>query len=400
MSLNCGSSSVKYALFEMPEKVELCRGIVGRVTLGDTYIEHFKAGHEKYVRHFECPTYRAAIGLILEILTNSETGVIRTLSEIKAIGHRVVHGGEWFTKPVIINNKVIEKIEECSELAPLHNPTNLAGIKAIVNVVPNMLQVAVFDTAFFVTMLPHVFVYGLPYEWYQKYHVRRYGFHGTSHRYVSIRATALLGKKMNEVNLITLHIGNGVSISAIKGGRAYDHSMGFTPLEGAIMATRCGDVDPGILLYIMSRENLGWREMEKILNTKSGLQGVSGKYSDRRDIIKAMEAGDERAKLSFDIECYRLRKYIGAYAAGMGGVDAIVFTGGVGENSALHRQKICSELGFLGIRLNREKNRQTEGIQKEMEISSYSSPVKIFVIPTDEEGIIAEDVFAIIQNNG
>ena len=258
---------------------------------------------------------------------------------------------------------------------------------------------AVFDTSFFTTMLPHVFIYGLPYDWYEKYHIRKYGVHGTSHRYVSRRAAILLGKKPHEVNIITLHVGNGVSITAVKSGVAYDHSMGFTPLEGAVMGTRCGDIDPGIPLYVIGQEKMGYQDMEDILNRKSGLLGISGKYVDRRDILKAMKAGDERAKLSFEVECYRLRKYIGSYAAGMGGVDAIVFTAGVGENSFLHRQKVCNGLEFLGIRLDYKKNKQAVGGQQEMEISSSSSRVKVFVIPSNEELIIAEDTFELLKSN-
>ena len=400
MTLNCGSSSVKYALFDMPDRIKLCHGIVDRVTIGGSFIEHYRSDSQKYSRYHECPTHATAIELIINLLTDQKTDVIKTISEIKAVGHRVVHGGEKFTKPVIIDDEVIEKIEECSLLAPLHNPANLAGIRAIMRFMPDILQVAVFDTAFFTAMPPHVFIYGVPYEWYEKYHIRKYGFHGTSHRYVARRAALLLGKELNEINLITLHIGNGVSITAVRNGIAYDHSMGFTPLEGAVMGTRCGDIDPGIPLYVMRQEKMGYQDMEDILNNKSGLLGISGRYVDRREILKAIEAGDERAKLSFEVECYRLRKYIGAYMAGMGRADAIVFTAGVGENSFRHRQKVCEGLELLGIKLDDEKNRQAVGGQREMEISSNLSRVRVFVVPTDEELVIAEDTYALLENKG
>jgi acetate kinase len=334
--------------------------------------------------------------LVIEFLTDPERGAVKTLSEIRAVGHRVVHGGDKFASPVFIDGAVIKAIEEHSELAPLHNPINLAGIRAITDLMPGIPQIAVFDTAFFTTVPRHVFIYGVSYEWYEKYHIRRYGFHGTSHRYVAGRAAVLLGKNPEAVNLITLHIGNGVSLTAVKNGVAYDHSMGFTPLEGAVMGTRCGDIDPGILLYVMGKENLAPQEMEAILNRKSGLLGITGKHSDRRDILKAMDAGDKRAKLSFEIECYRLRKYIGAYTAALGGVDAIVFTAGVGENSFLHREKVCEGLETLGIVLSSQKNKQAVGGQKETEISEPRSRVKVFVIPTNEELMIAEDTFELV----
>jgi acetate kinase len=395
LTLNCGSSSVKYALFNMPGNQKLCHGLVHRVGLGGSLIEHVK-GDTQTTHGQECPTHAAAIKLVIEFLTDPERGAVKTLSEIRAVGHRVVHGGDKFASPVFIDGAVIKAIEEYSELAPLHNPINLAGIRAITDLMPGIPQIAVFDTAFFTRIPPHVFIYGVPYEWYEKYHIRRYGFHGTSHRYVAGRAAVLLGKNPEAVNLITLHIGNGVSLTAVKNGVAYDHSMGFTPLEGAVMGTRCGDIDPGMLLYVMGKENLAPQEMEAILNRKSGLLGITGKHSDRRDILRAMDAGDKRAKLSFEIECYRLRKYIGAYTAALGGVDAIVFTAGVGENSFLHREKVCEGLETLGIELSSQKNKQAVGGQKETEISEPRSRVKVFVIPTNEELMIAEDTFELV----
>lgn len=398
MILNCGSSSVKYALFEMPDGKKLSHGIVQRVAMDGSFINHFGLSSSPQVDYHECPDHATAVEWIFKWLIDKKHGAIRNIQEIKIVGHRVVHGGEKFSKPMIIDNEVINKIEECSILAPLHNPANFSGIKAAMAVMPDILHAAIFDTAFFNTLPPHVFIYGLPFEWYEKHNIRKYGFHGTSHRYVAKKAAVFLGRNINKVNLITLHIGNGVSISAIKGGVAYDHSMGFTPLEGAVMGTRCGDIDPAIPLYMMKKKKLGPNEMEDILNKKSGLLGISGKYSDRREILKAMEDGDERARLSFEVECYRLRKYIGAYTAGMGSIDGIVFTGGVGENSFVHRLRVCENLEFFGIELDKTKNEQAVGGEKEMEISSSSSRIKIFVIPTDEELIVAKDSFALLKN--
>ena len=396
MTLNCGSSSVKYALFDMPEGVRLCQGIVDRINIGDSFIEHFTSDNCKFKTSCQCRNHTSAVDLILDLLTEKEAGVIDSLSEIIGVGHRVVHGGMSLIKPVIINNDVLEIISECSALAPLHNPANLQGIKAITELMPDAVQVAVFDTAFFASLPQHVFLYAVPYEWYEKYHIRKYGFHGISHRYLAGRAAVLMGKKLEETNTISFHIGNGVSVTAVKGGSAFDHSMGFTPMEGAVMGTRCGDIDPGIPLYIMRQEQLECQEMENILNKRSGLLGISGKFTDRRDILASMKAGDPRAKLSFDIECYRLRKYVGAYMAAMGKVDVIVFSGGVGENSPLHREKICEGLQFLGIELDPKKNELAVGGNNEEEISAVSSPVKLYVVPTDEARVIAEDTFALL----
>jgi acetate kinase len=398
LALNCGSSSVKYALLEMPEKVRLCHGIVDRVTVGKSFIKHSKGGlKDSIITDQECPTHTIAIDLVLKHISDRDIGGVSDLLEIKAVGHRVVHGGEKFKDCTLINEEVIRQVEECSSLAPLHNPANLAGIRAVIQFMPKTPQFAVFDTAFLSTMPPHVFTYGVPYEWYEKYHIRRYGFHGTSHSYVSKRAARLLSKDPSEINIITLHVGNGVSITAVKGGLAYDHSMGFTPLEGAVMGTRCGDIDPAIPLYVMGREALRCDEMEDILNRRSGLLGITGRYSDRREILKAMEEGDPRAKLSFDIECYRLKKYIGPYAAAMGGVDAIIFTAGAGENSFLHREKIMEGLEFMGAMIDQEKNRQAAREEKETEISTAASRVKVFVIPTDEELALAENVYSFMD---
>lgn len=388
---------MKYSLWDISTKRKLCSGIVERVTVGGSFIKHQVLGKREMAHKQDCPTHDVAIKLILDFLTSSEHGAIKEVSEISAVGHRVVHGGEKFTKSVRIDKTVIRVIEECCILAPLHNPPNLLGIKAAMNQMPKIPHIAIFDTAFLATIPKHIYTYALPYEWYKKYGIRRYGFHGTSHLYVSKRATVLLGKRPSEVNVITLHIGNGVSITAVKKGIAFDHSMGFTPLEGAVMGTRCGDIDPAISLYVMRIEKITPDEMDSILNKKSGLLGITGRYTDRRDIIKAAERRDQRSQLSINIECYRLKKYIGAYSAAMGGADAIVFTAGVGENSPLHRAKTCEGLDFMGVKIDPEKNGRAVGRSGEVEISTSDSCVKVFVIPTDEELVFVEDVKAILE---
>ena len=397
LTINCGSSSVKYSLWDMGVRERVCEGIAERVTLDGSFIKHKVKGKTEEVVKKDFPKHDTAIAMIISLLTDRKLGVIDDVSEIGAVGHRVVHGGRHFTRSVKIDESVIRVIEQCSRLAPLHNPPNLLGIKIAMEAMPNIPHFAVFDTAFLSTLPPHAYTYGIPYEWYEKFDVRKYGFHGTSHLYVSRRAAALLGRKPSEVNVITVHIGNGVSITAVKKGAAYDHSMGFTPLEGAVMGTRCGDIDPAIPLVMMRQLNVNADDMEKILNTKSGLLGITGKYVDRRDIRKAAKEGDERSRLAIDVECYRLRKYIGAYVAAMNGTDCIVFTAGVGENSPLYREKICENLNSLGIAIDKEKNEQAVGAG-EREIGSRESRVKIFVIPTNEELVFAEDAVALLQN--
>ena len=400
LTLNCGSSSVKYSLWEVEEntnlKKELCNGIVERIGLENSYVRHKIPKKDEAKLSVDCKTHEEAIKLVFDLLEDKERGVVKSLEEINAVGHRVVHGGEKFRCSTIVNEEVIKAIEELSPLAPLHNPANVSGIKAAMKMLPDIPHVAVFDTAFYTELPPYVYLYALPYEWYEKYGVRKYGFHGTSHRYVAKRAAALLNKELSDVNLITLHIGNGVSVTAIKKGVAYEHSMGFTPLEGAIMGTRCGDVDPGAVLFVMKQENLTPDYMNEILNKKSGLLGITGKYVDRRDILKAAEKGEERAELAIKMEVHRLKKFIGAYAAVMGGVDAIAFTAGVGENSPFYRRKICENLDFLGIKLDHEKNEVAVG-GREMEISTSDSPVKVFVIPTNEELIFVEETIEVLN---
>lgn len=399
LTLNCGSSSVKYSLWDaLPEtRAKLCDGIVERVTLEGGVIRHQLPKAQEIVQYQECPDHATALRLIIDALTSRDCKVINDLSEIDAVAHRVVHGGEKFRTSVLIDNGVLETIEEYSGLAPLHNPPNLLGIKTMTGLMPEIAHIAVFDTAFFTTMPPSSYIYAMPYDWYEKYHIRRYGFHGSSHLYVSRRAAAILRKKPSEVNLITIHIGNGVSITAVKRGTAYDHSLGFTPLEGAVMGTRGGDVDPGIILHVMQNDGLNPSEMLAILNKKSGLLGITGKYTDRRDILTLVEQGDTRAKLALDIECHRLKKYVGAYMAVLGDVDAIVFTAGVGENSPIHRSRICDGLDLFGISIDPQKNMKAVGSKKETDISAPRARVKVFVIPTNEELVFVEDALAILQ---
>lgn len=398
LALNCGSSSVKYLLYDWDRTALISRGIVERIGIGGSFIVHEEPGKEVCRRQYECPDHKVAINLIIEILTDSHQGVLEDISSISAVGHRVVHGGDKFKQSVFITEEVLETIKLVQELAPLHNPPNIAGIEAAFQIMPGIPQIAVFDTAFHHTMPEYAYMYAVPHQWYEKYGLRRYGFHGTSHLYVSRRAAVLLGKKPQEVNLITMHIGNGVSITAVKKGLSVDTSMGFTPLEGAIMGTRSGDVDPAIIPFIEKKENISSQEIEDILNKKSGLLGITGRFTDRRDVIRAAEKGDERCQLAIEMECYRLKKYLGAYVAALGGVNAVVFTAGVGEASALIRAKTLAGLEFLGIKLDPEKNNAACDRQTEMIISTPDSKIKVLVIPTDEEIVFIEDVVAILEN--
>ncbi|MEJ2201263.1 MAG: acetate kinase [Desulfuromonadaceae bacterium] len=397
LALNCGSSSVKYQLFDWEKKEIIAKGMVERVTIGDSYIVHEVPGRENYRSEHDCPDHKVAVQLILNTLIDKEHGVVEKISDISAVGHRVVHGGEKFTCSVMIDDDVLNAIKEVQHLAPLHNPPNIAGIEAAKIVLPDAPHIAIFDTAFHQTMPKHAYTYALPYEWYEKHGVRRYGFHGTSHLYVSKRAAALLGKDPKDCKIITLHIGNGVSHTAIKGGVSVDTSMGLTPLEGAIMGTRCGDIDPAIPAFIMDREGLSAKEIDSVLNKKSGVLGITGQYTDRRDVISCAEAGNERCQLALEMEAYRLKKYIGSYAAILGGVDAVVFTAGVGEMGTLIREMTLEGLEFLGIKLDKEVNKNTMTRKRETLITTPDSPVKVFVIPTDEELVFTEDVVAILE---
>ena len=393
--LNCGSSSVKYKLIALSgnEQNILAEGGVEKIGLPDSFLK-FKYNGEKVTINASMPNHNVAIRIILDNLTSEKFGCIKNFDEIEAVGHRLVHGGEKFNSSVLINDEVIAKVKECYDLAPLHNPVNIAGVDAISEILPDVPQVGVFDTAFHQTMPSYAYMYGLPYEMYEKYGVRRYGFHGTSHRYVSRRACDFLGLEYEKQRIITCHIGNGGSITAIKDGKSVDTSMGLTPVEGLIMGTRCGDVDPGALLYIQQKEHLDHEGMQALINKKSGVAGLTGVSSDMRDIEKAVEEGNERAIMALNMYEYRITKYIGAYTAALGGVDVIVFTGGVGENQTGTRERICKQLAFLGIEFDVEKNK-TRG--EEIELSTPNSKVHVVVIPTDEEYMIARDTEAIVK---
>ena len=397
LALNCGSSSVKYQLFSWARKEIIAKGMVERVTVGDSFIIHEVPNRETYREEYECPDHRVAIHLIIKTLTDKVHGVVTSMDEISAVGHRVVHGGEKFTCSVLIDDNVLSAIKEVQHLAPLHNPPNIAGIEAAQSVLPDAPHIAIFDTAFHQTMPQHAYTYPLPYEWYEKHGVRRYGFHGTSHLYVSKRASVLLGKNPKDCNMITMHIGNGVSHSAIQGGISIDTSMGLTPLEGAVMGTRCGDIDPAIPMFIQQQENLSAKEVDSILNKKAGIYGITGRYTDRRDVIEEAEKGDKRCMLALDIEAYRLKKYIGSYCAVLGRLDAVVFTAGVGEMGCLIRERALEGLEHIGIILDKEINKNTMTRKRETMISTPDSPVKVFVIPTDEELVFTEDVVAILE---
>lgn len=392
--LNCGSSSVKYKLIEIKANKVLAEGAIEKIGLPDAFIK-FKFGNEKIQQDLDINDHVGAIKSILDNLTSKEYGCIKDFKEIDAVGHRVVHGGEKFNKSVLINDEVIAKIKECYGIAPLHNPVNMAGIDAINEVLPEVPQVGVFDTAFHQTMPAKSYMYALPYKYYAEDGVRRYGFHGTSHRYVSQRVCEFLGVEPKGKKIITCHVGNGGSITAVKDGKSIDTSMGLTPTEGLMMGTRCGDVDPGALIFLMDKHNLSSKDMLNIVNKESGLAGISGVSSDMREITAAAKQGNEKAILSLEMYEQRITKYVGAFAAEMGGVDIIVFTGGVGEHQSSTRANVCNPLRFMGVEIDdaaNDANNGDEGI-----ISTPNSAVKVVVIPTDEEYMIAKDTEAIIE---
>ncbi len=397
LSLNCGSSSVKYRLYDWDKKAILTSGVVERVTVGGSFCIHEVPGREKVRIEHDCPDHREAIKLVSDTLPHPKYGVIEDLSSISAVGHRVVHGGEKFAKSVIITDEVLAAFRELSHLAPLHNPPNILGIKAARDLMPGIPHMAIMDTAWHQTMPSYAYIYALPYEWYEKYGVRRYGFHGTSLLYVAKRGAVLLEKDPFDCNLVTCHIGNGVSLNAVKNGVSYDTSMGLTPLEGMVMGTRAGDHDAAIDLYIMQKEAKTPKEMDSILNRKSGILGITGKYTDRRDVVEAAKRGEKRSELAIEIESYRIKKYIGAYTFALGGIDAIVFTAGIGELSDTVRAKSLDNLQSLGIRFDEEKNRLARTRNAESDITAEGSRVRIFVIPTDEERVFVEDVVALLE---
>lgn len=397
LTLNCGSSSVKYQLYDWSRRDVLANGVVERVTQSGSRILHKVPGRDELEVDHECPDHTEAIQLIMDTLLSSEHGAISSIDEVKAVGHRVVHGGEKFKKSVIVDDEVIETFKEIQNLAPLHNPANIQGITAARTVLPNVPHCAIMDTAWHQTMPAHAFTYAVPYGWYRDHGVRRYGFHGTSFLYTAKRAAVLLGKKPEETNLIIAHIGNGASICAVKNGVSVDTSMGLTPLEGLVMGTRSGDIDPAIPFYMMNQEGISPDDLERTLNKKSGVLGITETLVDRRDIEIAASEGNKQAQLAIDVESYRIRKYIGAYAAAIGGVDAVVFTAGVGERGPTIRGKALEGLAFMGIKVDPQKNELSKTKNAETDISANDSPVRIFVIPTDEELVMTEDTYALVN---
>lgn len=396
--LNCGSSSIKYQLIDLTDEADLkAKGLLDRIGLQISDLTHQVTGKEKVRLTQEVPDHQVGINLILKTLKDPVYGVISNENEIVAVGHRVAHGGENFKTSVLITDEVKKDIEKCCELAPLHNPANLKGILSIEAILPHVPQVAVFDTSFHQTMPAHSYLYPIPYEYYEKYKVRRYGFHGTSHKFVAQKACRYLGKDFESINIITCHLGNGSSVAAIEKGKSIDTSMGFTPLEGLMMGTRSGDVDLGVLLYIAEKENLSIKDTNNMFNKKSGVCGISGISFDMRDVEQAADNGNKRAQLALEMYAYRVRKYIGAYAAAMGGVDMIVLTGGIGENDWLTRKKILENFEFLGIEFDPERNENMRG--REIILTKPGSKIVAMVMPTNEELVIAVDTFNIVNNS-
>jgi acetate kinase len=393
--LNSGSSSIKYQFIDTDTKESLAKGIVERIGMSSAVLSHTPLGREKIKIVGEILDHSIAIEYVIAVLLSPNHGVIKDKSEIDAVGHRVVHGGETFSGSVLITDQVMKALVDNIELAPLHNPPNIKGIEACKKHLPDTPQCSIFDTSFHAKMQPHAFLYGIPYELYKKYKIRRYGFHGTSHRFVSERAAILMGKPIEQTKIITCHLGNGCSMAAVDGGHSVDTTMGFTPLEGLIMGTRGGDMDPYIILYIMAKEDLTMQEANTLLNKHSGLVGISGESSDMREIEIAVAEGNKRAKYAFDVFCYRIKKYIGAYTAAMGGLDAVVFTGGIGENSELVRREVCKNMAYLGIELDDQVNESKPA--GEVLLSKSSGKVKVLRIPTNEELVIALDTEAIVK---
>lgn len=393
--LNCGSSSIKYQFLDMTgEPVLLAKGLLERIGIKDGELSHKRTDGKSYKTVVDIPDHTVGIKLVLEALTNPEYGVIKDVDEIAAVGHRVVHGAEKFVKSVLIDKEVRDKILECCDLAPLHNPANLKGIDAMTKSAPHIPQVAVFDTSFHQTMPKHAYVYGLPYEYYEKYRVRRYGFHGTSHMFVAEEACIFLKLDYKKTRIVTCHLGNGASLAAVKNGESIDTSMGMTPVEGVLMGTRCGDTGLGAVIYCMEKESLDFKALNNVVNKKSGLLGISGISPDMRDLQNAAKEGNERAALAIDVFVYKIRKYIGAYAFAMGGIDIIVFTGGIGENATMIRERVCSDLEFFGLKINKKVNDATHG--QAALISTDDSKLKCIVMPTNEELVIARDTKKII----
>lgn len=393
--INCGSSSLKFQLIDAVSEKWIAKGLCERIGIDGSRLVYTPAGGEKQITEADMPTHTEAIQMVLDALTGEKTGVVKNLQEIGAVGHRLVHGGEQFASSAVITDEMLRAVESCNDLAPLHNPANLIGIAACKELMPDTPMVGVFDTAFHQTMPEKAYIYGLPFEYYEKYKVRRYGFHGTSHSYVSRRAAKLLGRAYEDMKIIVCHLGNGASVTAVQGGRSVDTSMGLTPLEGLIMGTRCGDLDPAIMEYIASKEGKSLTEMTEILNKKSGVLGLSGGFtSDFRDLEDEAVAGMERSVRALDAFCYRVAKYVGAYTAAMNGVDAICFTAGIGENSDFIREKVCAYFGYLGVSLDKEANGKRG---EEIVISTPDSRTAVMVIPTNEELAIARETLALVK---
>lgn len=393
--INCGSSSLKYQLFDMKDESVLAKGIVEKIGLNGSFIKNERNDGDKIILKGNIYDHQQAIEYVLGVLISEKHGSIKSLEEINAVGHRVVHGAEAFKSSVSITKEVIDKMEECVELAPLHNPPNLKGIYAIINLLPNVPQAGVFDTAFHQSMKPESYLYAIPYSLYKKHGIRRYGFHGASHRYVSQRAAELMNKDLKSIKVITCHLGNGASITAIKNGESIDTSMGLTPVEGLMMGTRCGDLDVGALTFIMHKEDIGVSATNTLVNKHSGVLGISGVSSDMREVENAANEGNERAILALRMYEYRIKKYIGAYTAALGGVDAIIFTGGIGENASDTRANVIKDIEYLGIDFDFEKNKGIHG--KEAELTTENSKVKVWVVPTNEELVIARDTLKIVS---
>ncbi len=392
--INTGSSSLKYQLIDMQNEKVLAKGLCDRIGIEKSFLKHSKMDQDAVVIEKDMPNHKVAIREVINALVDKDLGVISDMSQISAVGHRVVHGGEKFTDSAVIDESVMKAIKDCIEIAPLHNPPNVVGIEACQEVMPGTPMVAVFDTAFHQSMPKHAYLYALPYEIYEKYGVRKYGFHGTSHKYVAQRAAAMLGKPIEELKLISCHLGNGASICAIKNGKSIETSMGFTPLAGLAMGTRSGTIDPAVIKVLMEKENMSIKDIDGYLNKKSGVLGISGVSSDFRDIHAAADEGNERAALAIEIFCYRVKKYIGEYAAVLGGLDAVIFTAGIGENNSIIRSKVLANMEYLGIKIDLEKN-TVRG--QELDISTPDATVKTLVIPTNEELAIARETIKLIK---
>jgi len=397
--INAGSSSIKYQLIDMTNENLLAKGQCDRIGIAGGNFKQKNYKDVEYKTEVDIPDHAAGIKLIVDALTNKEYGVIDSMSEINAVGHRVVHGGEKFSGSVIITEETIEALKECSELSPLHNPANLTGIKACEEIMgKDIPQVGVFDTGFHQTMPDFAYMYAIPYEYYEKYKLRRYGFHGTSHRYVTARAAEMLGKKPEEINIVTCHLGNGSSITAVKNGKSFDTTMGVTPLEGLLMGTRSGSIDPAIIPFIMEKEGMSAKEIDTMLNKKSGILGITGGVtSDNRDIEQGAKEGNERYQLVESMLCHQITKYVGGFAAAMGGIDAVVFTGGIGENNPQYRTRVAANLGFMGVKIDEEANKKAFRTSDENDISAKDAKVKMLVIPTNEELMIARDTYALVK---